>query len=230
MFLGLMAYPDLKSERDSSLPGKRRSCPGVRGEASRGPRDMAKAGLPEAESPEDAKTHPPERHPKPAPRTAMACFQGRRNLRDVERCPMRAIKEMSRTPKSRSDVQQGRTRDQPSGREPQGDGVPIVVVRFTPHQGGRESRPQGEGAQATEYRRPGGMRNAERRNGTRCPTANNRGMVAGEPGELKGSRRVRERGGGKGPSPWHLAAVLSQHRSTTRSRTISRWSWSMPST
>jgi hypothetical protein len=30
-------------------------------------------------------------------------------------------------------------------------GVPIVVVRFTPHQGGRESRPQGEGAQATGY-------------------------------------------------------------------------------
>ena len=62
---------------------------------------------------------------------------------------MRAIKEMSGTPKSRSDVQQRRTRDQPSGREPQGDGVPIVVVRVTPHQGGRENRPQGEGAQVT---------------------------------------------------------------------------------
>ena len=135
MFLGLMAYPDLKSERDSSLPGKRRSCPGVRGGALRGPRDMAKAGLPEAESPEDAKTHPPERHPKPAPCSAMASLQGRRNLRDVERCPVRVIKEMCRTPKSRSDVQQGRTRDQPSGREPQGDGVPIVVVRLQPFTG-----------------------------------------------------------------------------------------------
>ena len=31
----------------------------------------------------------------------------------------------------------------PAGREPHGDGVPIVVVRVTPHQGGRESRPQG---------------------------------------------------------------------------------------
>jgi hypothetical protein len=121
---------------------------------------------------------------------------------------VRAIKEMCRTPKSRSDVQQGRTRDQPSGREPQGDGVPIVVVRFTPHQGGRESRPQGEGAQATEYRRPGGMRNAERRNGTRCPAASNRGMVAGEPGELKGSRRVREGGVGKGPQGTSPAPYL----------------------
>ena len=56
---------------------------------------------------------------------------------------------MSGTPTSRSDVPQGRTRDQSSGREPQGDGVPIVVVGVTTHQGGRESRPQGEGAQVT---------------------------------------------------------------------------------
>jgi len=92
------------------------------------PRDMAKARLPEAESPEDEKAHPPEWHLLPAPCSATAFLQGRRNLRGMERCPARAIKEMSRTPKSRSDVRQGRTRDQPSGREPQGDGVPIVVV------------------------------------------------------------------------------------------------------
>ena len=146
MFLGLMAYPDPKGERNNRMPGKRRSRPGVRGEASRGPREMAKAGLPEAESPEDENAHSSERHPLPAPRSAMTCLQGHRNLRGVERCPVRAIKEMSRTPKSRSDVQQGRTRDQPSGREPQGDGRPIVVVGATTHRGGRESRPQGEGA------------------------------------------------------------------------------------
>ena len=150
-FLGPMAYPDPEGERNNRMSGKRRSCPGVRGEASRDPCDMAKAGLPEAESPEDENSHPSERHPLPAPRSAMTCFQGRRNLRGVERCPVRAIKEMSRTPKSRSDVQQGRTRDQPSGREPQGDGVPIVVVAATTHQGGRESRPQGEGAQVAGY-------------------------------------------------------------------------------
>ena len=170
MFLGPMAYPDPKGERNNRMPGKRRSCPGVRGEASRDPRDMAKAGLPEAESPEDEKAHPPERHLLPAPCSAMAFLQGRRNLRGVERCPVRAIKEMSRTPKSRSDVRQGRTRDQPSGREPQGDGVPIVVVGATTHQGGRESRPQGEGAQVTGHLKPGGMRNAERRNGSGCPS------------------------------------------------------------
>ena len=53
--LGPMAYLESRDEGDNSLPGKRRSCPGVRVEASRDPRDMAKAGLPEAESPEDAK-------------------------------------------------------------------------------------------------------------------------------------------------------------------------------
>ena len=43
MFLGPMAYPDPKGERNNRMSGKRRSCPGVRGEASRDPRDMAKA-------------------------------------------------------------------------------------------------------------------------------------------------------------------------------------------
>ena len=32
----------------------------------------------------------------------------------------------------------------PKGREPYGDGVPVVVAGVTPGQGGRESRPQGE--------------------------------------------------------------------------------------
>ncbi len=43
------------------------------------------------------------------------------------------------------------TRDHPPRREAQGDGVPIVVVGVTPHQGGRESRPQGEGAPVTRW-------------------------------------------------------------------------------
>jgi len=39
----------------------------------------------------------------------------------------------------------------PQGREPQGDGVLVVVVGATTHRGGRESRPQGEGAQVAGY-------------------------------------------------------------------------------
>jgi len=43
----------------------------------------------------------------------------------------------------------------PAGREPHGDGGPIVVVRVTPHQGGRETRPQGKGAQVAGHRSAG---------------------------------------------------------------------------
>lgn len=51
----------------------------------------------------------------------------------------------------------------PTGREPYGDGVPVVVAGVTTGQGGRESRPQGQGAQEIGHRRHrGGMRNAER--------------------------------------------------------------------
>jgi hypothetical protein len=39
----------------------------------------------------------------------------------------------------------------PVGREPQGDGVPVVVVGVTTHPGGRENRLQGQGAQVTGY-------------------------------------------------------------------------------
>jgi len=41
--------------------------------------------------------------------------------------------------------------------------------------------------------------------------ASNRGMVAGEPGELKGSRRVREGGVGKGPQGTSPAPYLGRH-------------------
>ena len=43
----------------------------------------------------------------------------------------------------------------PTGREPQGDGGLVVVVRVTPHQGGRESRPQGEGGQVIGHQQVG---------------------------------------------------------------------------
>src|SRR5580658_3323892 len=57
----------------------------------------------------------------------------------------------------------------PKGRESYGDTVPVVVAGVTTCQGGREGRPQGEGAQVIGHQRPGGMRNAKRRSGTGCP-------------------------------------------------------------
>ena len=49
--MGPMAYLDGKPEGDHSMPLKRRTCRGVLGVASRDPRDMAKAGLLEVQSP-----------------------------------------------------------------------------------------------------------------------------------------------------------------------------------
>lgn len=56
---------------------------------------------------------------------------------------------MSGLPKSRSDVQQRRTAGSPKGREPHGDGAPIVVAGVTTCRGVRESRTQGKVAQVT---------------------------------------------------------------------------------
>jgi hypothetical protein len=100
-FLGLMAYLDPKGEGDNSMPGKQRSCSGIWNDALRGPRDMAKAELPVSQSPEGETWHPPERCLEPAPRPVLVCPGGRYNLWEVERCPMRAFKEMSGEPKSR---------------------------------------------------------------------------------------------------------------------------------
>ena len=57
---------------------------------------------------------------------------------------------MSGRPTSRSIRTTKTNAGSPTGREPYGDGVPIVVVGVTSHQGGRESRLQGEGAQVVQ--------------------------------------------------------------------------------
>jgi hypothetical protein len=102
--LGLLAYLDPKGEGDRSLPGNQRPGPDVRDGALRDPRDMAKAGLPEVQSPEGGSSHPPERHLKPAP--ALRRVGGMRQLQPSgrERCPVRALKEMSGPPTSRCHV------------------------------------------------------------------------------------------------------------------------------
>ena len=51
VFLGRLAYLDGKPEGDKSMPGKWWPSGGVQGGVPQGPRDMAKAGLLEAQSP-----------------------------------------------------------------------------------------------------------------------------------------------------------------------------------
>ena len=53
------------------------------------------------------------------------------------------------------------TRDAPKEGDLHGNGVPIVVVEVTIHQGGWESHPKGEGAQVVRPKPPCGTRNAE---------------------------------------------------------------------
>src|SRR4051794_30938155 len=54
---------------------------------------------------------------------------------------------MSGSPTFRSTRTTGTNVGSPTGRESYGDGGPVVVAGVTPGQGGRESRPQGEGGQ-----------------------------------------------------------------------------------
>ena len=135
MFLDLMPNPASKDKRDSSLAENQRSCPGVRNDVLGDPRDMVKAGLPDSlvsrrrNSSSVGKTSVTGANP------VAASYSGRRNLQGMERCPMRAFKETNRTPKSRYIRAAGTNVGSPTGREPHGDGVPIVVVRVTPHQG-----------------------------------------------------------------------------------------------
>jgi len=66
-FLGLMAYPASKGLWGQEHARKPEIGPSVRDGALGDPCDMAKAGLPESQSPEDGSSHPPERRLKPVP-------------------------------------------------------------------------------------------------------------------------------------------------------------------
>jgi hypothetical protein len=62
--LGPMAYLDSKGKGNNSMPENRRPSPGIWGGASGDPRDMAKAGLPEAQSPGGAIRTPAGKMPE----------------------------------------------------------------------------------------------------------------------------------------------------------------------
>jgi hypothetical protein len=149
MFLDLMPNPASKDKRDSSLAENQRPCPGVWSAALGDPRDMVKAVLLDSPVSRRRNSSSAGKTSVTGARSVVASRSGCRNLQGVERCPVRAFKEANGTPKSRYIRTAGTNVGSPTGREPYGDGVPIVVVRFTPHQGGRESRPQGDMLRAT---------------------------------------------------------------------------------
>jgi hypothetical protein len=108
--------------------------------------------------------------------------------------PVRAFKEMSGPPTFRSTRTTRTNAGSPMGRESHGDGGLVVVAGVAPRQGVRESRKQGEGGQVIGHHNPGGMRNAERRNGAGCP------VVTGEP--------VAGKSGTAGSDRWSLEKDL----------------------
>jgi len=98
MFLGRLAYLAGKPGGDKSMPGTRRPSGGVQGGVPLGPHGMAKAGLPEAQSPAvNVRTH---RNDAWNRCRVMSRHEpvGRGTLRDAERRPARAVEEMSGRP------------------------------------------------------------------------------------------------------------------------------------
>jgi hypothetical protein len=156
-FLSLMAYLSPKGRiGENSMPVKQRPCPGTRNGVLRDSSDMVNiARLPEPQFPEDATLRPSERYLKPMPHHALKSGLLQCNLRGVERFLVKEFKGMSGAPKSLYNVQQGRTWDRLTGTShvPYGDTGPVLAVGVTPHQGGRESRPQGEGGQVIGHSR-----------------------------------------------------------------------------
>ena len=134
--LGLMAYLDPKGEGNNSMPGNRRPCPGA-GAARRGARviwrklDCLNPNLQEAQS--YARRKAPETGAVPCGGLGTYPL----HLPGAERCPVRAFKEMSGAPTSRSIRMSGTNVGSPTGREPYGDTVPVVVAGVTACQGGR---------------------------------------------------------------------------------------------
>jgi hypothetical protein len=95
-----MTYLDPKGEGDNSMSGHQRPGSVVGDGVLGGPRDMAKTGLSEAQSPADASSHPPEGQLKPAPHPASEGIQGD-----------------EWTPDSRWNVRTGTNVGSPTGRE-----------------------------------------------------------------------------------------------------------------
>src|SRR6266568_320172 len=83
---------------------------------------------------------------KPVPGTARACRWGGRTS-SAGAMPSEGIQGDERGAWVALARMTGTNAGSPAGRESHGDRGPVVVAGVTPRQGGRESRPQGEGGQ-----------------------------------------------------------------------------------
>lgn len=127
---------------------KGRLSEGVKDTAPRDPRDMVKAKLPESQCASDAMRTSPDHDAysmrgrrytlsrNPGAKAIGWQAVGKQPTQGHERDTYVALERLLRENVGSS-----------KGREPQDDGASIVVVGVTSHQGGRESRLQGEGKQ-----------------------------------------------------------------------------------
>ena len=110
---------------------------------------MAKAGLPESQSPEDGSSRPPERRLKPVPALRCSVETSWSQPSGLGAMPSEGIQgdewDAYLTLPRATTTNVG----SPTGCEPQGDGGLVVVAGVTPGRGERESRSQGEADQVT---------------------------------------------------------------------------------
>ncbi len=130
------------------------------------PQDLcatAKARPPESQSPLGASALLPEQ--RLITGTVVCCGLNRIPWQPSHdrRWLTRPFKGMSGAPTAHSDGRQRRTAGWPTAREGHGHGVLILLVGVTPHQGDRETRSQGEGAQVSAVNAQGGVRDAQSR-------------------------------------------------------------------
>jgi hypothetical protein len=171
------------------MPGNQQSCPGVWNEVLGDPRDMAKAGLPESQSPEGAKPHPPERRLKPAPPlrpseyfSAASSGSGAMSNEDIQGDEWDAYVTLDTYDRDERGIAYGaRALRRHSARSSRrSHDLPGRTV--TPSTG-----PRGTGDRTA---RPRGRRNAERRTVPNVHRAR-AVQVTGEPRASKGARGVR---------------------------------------
>src|SRR4051794_33066498 len=140
MTSGSTAYPRGKPRRDTSMPSKRGPRRRRVGEGAARPAwqgESSTASIPISSGSRGGSPITTSVAGSPTSRGLVRCL---RTLPVGERPSRRGFKGMDGTPQPRSDVSWIRDSGSPNGREPQGDGAPVVV-------GGRESRPRGEGGQ-----------------------------------------------------------------------------------
>jgi hypothetical protein len=150
--LGLMAYLDPKGcRRENSMPGNQWPCQAYGVVCWEGPRDMAKAGLPEPQSPGGVKLSPAGKTPETGAGSAVALLSGHRILRDAGAISSEDIEGDEWGAYVTLLSTTGTNAGSPTGREPYGDTAPVVVVGVTTGQGDGNTDSQGKGAQVTGH-------------------------------------------------------------------------------